>query len=320
MLEKGAVMSARGRHLGVVASIVGGLAFAPAPARADVTKDQCIAANGKGQELRRERKLSAAREQLHTCADASCPAMVRDDCVKRLDELERAQPSIVFDVKDTRGIDVIDVRVSVDGQVLADHLDGSALRIDPGVHVFTFEVTGQPAVTDKLLVREGEIGRHEPVVVTVAAGAAPPGPAQEEGPPSPPPESLSAPAESGSSSGRRSTQRVVGLVTGGVGVAGLAAGTVFGLMSGSAWSKAKDACGGSTTACMDVPSGQSHRSTAEGDATVSTVAFIAGGVLLATGAVLFLTAGHEKSAATAVVVAPSLGPRQAALVLAGAFQ
>ena len=321
-------MSVTGRRLGVVVSIVGGLALAPAPAWADVTKDQCITANGKGQELRRERKLSAAREQLHICADSSCPAMVRDDCVKRLDELERAQPSVVFDVKDPRGADVIDVRVSVDGQLLADHLDGSALRVDPGVHVFTFEVAGQPAVTDKLLVREGEVGRHEPVVVTLAASA-PAHPPVEAAPPSLPPESASLPADGSGSSpgGGRSTQRVLGLVTGGVGVVGVAAGAVFGLMSSSAWGKAKDACGGDTNACTNVPSGQSHRSTAEGDATASTIAFIAGGALLATGTVLFLTAGHEahheadeKRATTGIVVAPSLGPRQAALILAGAFQ
>jgi hypothetical protein len=290
---------------------------------ADVTKDQCVTANGQAQELRRERKLSAAREQLHTCADPSCPAMVRDDCVKRLDELERAQPSVVFDVKDTRGADVIDVRVSMEGQTLTEHLDGSAMRVDPGVHVFTFEVTGQPAVTEKLLVREGEVGRRESVVIPLPASApahtplasepAPPGMALERGSP--------AVESSGSvSGGGWSTQRIVGVVAGGVGVAGLAAGTVFGLMSGSAWSQAKDACGGSTAACTNVPGGQSHRSTAEGDATISTVGFIAGGVLLATGVVLFFTGAHEKGSAIGLAVSPAVGPQQAGVVFQGAFR
>jgi hypothetical protein len=287
-----------------------------------MTKRQCIDANTKAQELRREGKLSAAREQLRTCADASCPAMVRDDCVKRLDELERAQPSVVFDVKDTRGGDVIDVRVSVDGQVLADHLDGSPLRIDPGVHVFAFEVAGQPPVTERLLIREGEIGRHEPVVVAIGPSSSTPPPPSSEVPPA---SSLaspsSAPAESDGSSpaGGWGRQRVLGLVLGGAGVAGLAVGTTFGILGNSAWNRAKSACGGNTTACTNVPSGESYRSTAEGNATISTVGFIAGGVLLATGAVLFVTATHPKKSTTAFV-APSVGPRQAALVVTGAFQ
>ncbi len=98
--------------------------LAPTVARADMTKDQCIDANGKGQVLRRDGKLAAAREQLRSCADPSCPAMVRDDCNKRLDSLEAAQPSMVFDVKDAAGADVINVVVTVDGQKLTDHLDG----------------------------------------------------------------------------------------------------------------------------------------------------------------------------------------------------
>jgi hypothetical protein len=49
------------------------LAFASAPALADVTKDSCIEANGKAQDLRRTGKLSVARAQLRICADASLP-------------------------------------------------------------------------------------------------------------------------------------------------------------------------------------------------------------------------------------------------------
>jgi hypothetical protein len=231
--------------------------------------------------------------------------MVRDDCVKRLDELEKAQPSIVFDVKDPKGADIIDVRVSVDGQPLADHLDGAALKVDPGVHTFTFEVAGQLPVQNKMLVREGEAGRHEVVVVgsagsgpsptpasppaaRVAAQAAlaapppalppaaplPPGPPPPAVAPAPPPPAASS---SSPSPGGLGTQQFVGLVAGGGGVAGLAAGSIFGVMSGSAWSSAKNACGGNASVCTNVQSGQSFRSTAESDATLSTVGFIVGG-------------------------------------------
>lgn len=295
-----------------------GLALAaPGVAAADVTKAQCIEANTKSQELRRDGKLTEARELLRKCSEPACPRLVRDDCTKRMDELEKAQPSLIFDVKDARGGDVIDVRVSVDGRLLVDHLDGNPVKVDPGPHAFSFEAPGQPAVMDQVLVREGETGRHESVVIptlnkpAVAAGSTPgsnDATSPSAGPDTPPSKGLG-------------TQRLIGLVVGGVGVAGLAAGTIFWQLGTSAWNSAKQACGGNPSACTDVSSGTSYRSTATTDASVSTVAFIAGGALLAVGGVLFLTGAPRENKPTAsFVVAPSVGPRSAGLVLSGGFQ
>ncbi len=66
----------------------------------------------------------------------------------------------------------------------------------------------------------------------------------------------------------------------------------------------------------------SDQSSAKTDGAVSTVAFIAGGVLLATGAIVFFTGGHRDqgaSQAPAIAVAPAVGPGQAGLLLGGAF-
>jgi hypothetical protein len=299
-----------------------GLAFAFAPGRATaagITKEECIEANTKSQDLRSEGKLAEAGEQLRRCVNPACPRLVRNDCTRRLDDLEKAQPSLVFDVKDAKEGDVIDVHVSVDGQPLVDHLDGSPLKVDPGAHVFTFEVAGQPSVVDKMLIREGETGRHERVVFEnlnkppPAASAPSAGPAPASGDGS---DSSSAP----SPSSRGGTQRTVGLVVGGVGVAGLAAGTVFWLLGSSAWNNAKQACGGNPSACTDVASGNSYHNTATTDATVATVGFIAGGALVAAGAVLFLTGRHERSTAATVVVSPSVGPQWAGIALKGEFE
>jgi hypothetical protein len=216
------------------------------------------------------------------------------------------------------------VRVTVDGQFLVDHLDGAPLRVDPGAHVFTFEVAGRSPVTERLLVREGEVGRHESIVIAGAASAPlPMAGSQPTSRGSPPAAGASIAAGEGSGVSSRTglpVQKIIGLALGGVGVAGAAVGSAFGLMSGSAWRSAKNACGGDTTACTNVPGGLSYRSTAERDATISTVGFIAGGVLVATGAALFLTAGHEKHPATGWTVSPTVEPRQVALVLAGPFQ
>jgi hypothetical protein len=156
----------------------------PAFALADLTKAQCIDANTSGQHLRREGKLSEAREQLRSCTDALCPSIVRDDCTRRLDELEKAQPTIAFEVKDGSGADVTAVKVTMDGKPLTDKLDGTALPVDIGQHVFTFDVAGDKPVTVSrtLLLTEGEKGRRERIAVGGPPGSAlPPAPPMPSG-------------------------------------------------------------------------------------------------------------------------------------------
>jgi hypothetical protein len=289
---------------------------------ADTTKDQCVDANAKAQDLRRDGKLTAAGEQLRQCASPACPAMVRDDCSRRLDELERAQPSIVFDVKDGAGADVIAVKIRIDGQPLADHLDGKPLKVDPGAHTFSFEVAGQAAVTKQLLVNEGETGRQERIVL--GSGAAPMVAAPTSSVPPPPTEtstasSSSAPHETPASG--PGTQRALGLTLGGVGVVGVGLGVAFGLMASSAWSSAKSAClpGGPSMCSGNVSAANADHSAAVTDGTIATVGFIAGGLLVATGAILFFTGHHETSPAPSLALTPIVGPRQAGIGLSGGF-
>src|SRR5215469_5136429 len=108
------------------------LASLPASAEAEVTKDQCIDANASAQTLRKNGKFREAREQLHLCLDPHCPKLVSRDCATRLDELDLAQPTIVFDAKDRTGNDLGAVKVTVDGRPLVDKLDGTAVPVDPG--------------------------------------------------------------------------------------------------------------------------------------------------------------------------------------------
>jgi hypothetical protein len=187
--------------------------------RADVPTDRCIGGNAKAQWLRQAGKFDEAREQLKSCAQASCPGMVRDDCMQRLDELERAQPTIVFDVKDSAGNDVSAVAVTVDGRRLVDRLDGRAIGVDSGDHTFTFTVAGRSPVSRTLLLHEGEKGRREHVVVPASAQSSRPEvsaePATEDRHPSP--------------------WRAIGLATAGVGVVGLGVGVALGVVAVKKW-------------------------------------------------------------------------------------
>lgn len=113
----------------------------------------------------------------------------------------------------------------------------------------------------------------------------------------------------------------MGLVVGGVGVAGLVVGGVFGIVSKSTYDKAvTNDCHGTTNACS--PGGVSSGSTAHAQAAVSTVAFIAGGALAAAGLVLYFTAPHaaaDTKAAHTWAVTPAVGMNSAGLGLTGSW-
>jgi hypothetical protein len=59
-----------------------------------------------------------------------------------------------------RGPDVADVKVFVDGKLVAERLSGAALEIDPGEHRFRFESRLWPPVERTILVSEGVKGRE----------------------------------------------------------------------------------------------------------------------------------------------------------------
>jgi hypothetical protein len=303
-------LSTAGLVLAVASLAVSSRAFA------DATSDQCVDANSKAQLSRRSGKLQAAREELRSCAESRCPSMVRDDCAQRLDEVNRIQPTIVFDGKDGRGNDVIAAAVTVDGHPLADKLDGSPLNVDPGPHTFEFVVAGQPPVERSFVLKEGEKGRVEriafgpaPAPVPLPAVAAPPAP---ESPPPPAVES------SGHGLG---AAKVSGIVIAALGLGGIAAGAAYGLLAESAWSRSKSECGAADCPASTRPQAVSNRQTAVTDGTVSTVGFIAGGALFVGGITIALASPSPGAHApgAALRVAPTFGPGAAGLDLRGEF-
>jgi hypothetical protein len=271
----------RALRTGLAVAVLGGFALSVRPAWASdpPSISDCLMAAEGSLKLRAEHKLRLTRTQLAVCSSPSCPAEVRQECMHRIDEVNAASPTIVLAVKDRGGHDVSSVRVTVDGQFATDHIDGSAMPIDPGPHEFTFEASGAPPLTETVILHEGEKDRRETVTLALGAGPEPAAGGTSSG--AMPGDATAKPASNGK------TQRLAGIVVGAVGIAGLGLGGIFGVIASSSWSTAKKECptsaGCSTQAMND-------RSSAVTGATVSTVGFIAGGVLLAGGLTLFFTA------------------------------
>jgi hypothetical protein len=209
------------------------------------------------------------------------------------------------------------------GQTSELRLDGVAVRpalmnvmwpVDPGPHLIEGKIAGKPILAQRVHIAEGEHleivlqppGSPTPTLATATPSTALPDPMPDDAPPvqhaSVP---IDADREHASSSG--STRRTLGLVVGGVGVAGLGLGLVTGLMATGKHSDLATTC-------------PSNRCTQESqDAldsfhtlrTISDVGYVVGIAGLGAGAILFFTAPSDTRSTTAVV--PWIGPGSAGM-------
>jgi hypothetical protein len=239
-----------------------------APALATPTKSECVDANTRGQEHRIAKKLHTAREDFATCATASCPELVRNDCRERLAEVNRSMPSIVVVVPPAQG-----AFLTLDGASIP--LDQAPLDADPGEHELTLNVPGNAPVTHRITLAERERQHRDvfPALVSRAVRAEP---------------------DVQKPHGTTPPLRIAGIVTGAVALVGVGFGAAFGVAGFGAWNSAKTECSGST--CNLAPA-LADRSHALDFATASDVAFVVSGVLLAAGVTMFFL-GHATVSAS----------------------
>ncbi len=302
------------RALGCPLAVLVATGLAGSQARADDDPiAQCIAASDRGLDLRKQGKLIEARRVLLSCAATECGPDISSVCQKRLADINATVPSIVFSPKDAAGNDVTGVRVSVDGAPEAETIDGRAIVMDPGPHTFKFEAPGQPPIERSFVLVEGARDRQEHISMTPTAAAAPSTAAKAGAPPAP----------SDSSSSGRATQQAAGLWVGGLGVAAVAAGSVFGVIAKLKWSASRTDCETSSS-CANYSQAIGEHNAAVTDAAVSTATCIVGGAAVITGALLLLTLPHEAPASgitgARLQLTPSVGPGNVALSLDGVFR
>jgi hypothetical protein len=175
-----------------------------------------------------------------------------------------------------------EVNVTRDGVAVDSAVLGTAIPVDPGTHVISAAAPGKRSWSTTIKI--GEQADRVSVSVPILPdepNLASTAPLANE---LQPPPSAAAPANP---SNPGSAQRWLAIIAAGVGVAGIATGTVFGIQAASSWSDAKSNCnpypycGGA---------GQRLAKDAKNSGTISTIGFVAGGVGLAAGVLLWFTA------------------------------
>jgi hypothetical protein len=238
-------------------------------AAAPKKQQQCIAAAESGQQLRSTSKLIEARRAFGACTANTCPAVIRRDCGRWIDELDLATPTITVKLEDATGAEVAEGRVLMDGEPLPRASDGRATPIDPGVHRFAWLRDEGSSVEEQFIVREGE---HNRVLVLRV-------PPVTLGPP--PPVTREAPAPG-----------PLPWVVGGAGVALATAGVIFWGIGLNDRSTLSSTCA-SSHSCAQSDVESSHTKLVIGDVLIGV-----GLVAMVGAAYLFLRPGSERSATT----------------------
>ena len=129
-------------------------------ARADDNKTTCANAYVAAQTRRSEQRLVAARDQLRICARPECSTLMQGemvrDCTDWLAQVESSIPSVVITAGDGSGAVFTHLTVAIDGTVVATELEGQAIDVDPGLHVFSFQAPNLPRVQQVVAVLEGK--------------------------------------------------------------------------------------------------------------------------------------------------------------------
>jgi hypothetical protein len=229
---------------------------------------------------------------MRTPIDAHSPEQFRKakrDAEQELSALRPRIPKVTIVVTGP-GASAPNLGVALDGKTVKNAVLGVEMPIDPGDHVLTTGAGGErKEVTFSIAEAERKSVEIEALAPTDAAAPVAPPP-----PPAAPPPPAPAPAKPAST-----WQKPAAFVVGGIGVAGLAAGIVTGLMAGSRHATAEKECPNSV--CTEGSAGADALESFRSLRTVSTIGYVVGGVGLAGGAALFLLAPSQPSASASNV-------------------
>jgi len=264
----------RSRHALVGLCGLALFAFTPA-ARAD--DKECMTAASKGQEARDQSRLVEARSLFQKCAQSSCPAPIPKYCGEWLADLNKKMPTIVLRVEDQNGRDVTDATAMIDSQAVT--LDGRAVDVDPGKHHVRITRAGAKPFETDIVVAQSEKDR------VIVGKLAPDGPADTTKP---------APA---TPDGPRSGVPLASWIGWGVGAAGLASFSIFGLKARLDYDDYESTCGQRCTT--------SDRDSVQTSVTIADISLVIGLVGVAVGTYFYLTRPQANASTKNAALAPS---------------
>lgn len=100
--------------------------------------ESCSAAYERTQTEKLAGHYVAASAAALECSQLQCNAAIVQECVRFYSALEAETPTLVFSAHKAEGGDLVDVRVEMDGKVVAESITGRPFATDPGPHEFVF--------------------------------------------------------------------------------------------------------------------------------------------------------------------------------------
>lgn len=228
---------------------------------------------------------------------ADAPAAFVDAQHKAAEEQGALAPRVPSLTVQLEGGTAADVTVTLDGKTLPPAVIGLPGPVDPGEH--TLSAAGPTRAADSVTVSIGEGAKQ-----TVTLELKPVSGASAEALPSP---SKEAPRTN-------NVLRIGGWIGVGVGVVGLAGGTIFVIKNRADRNDANALC--TAMGCPESKRAEvtSFDNSANSDATLAWVSYGIGAAGLATGAVLWWLSGSRSAASQTARVSPWIGPRAAGVV------
>jgi len=196
-------------------------------------------------------------------------------------ELEQLRPQIPRLIVRIDGTDPSEVTLSIDGKPTPSSIIGKPRLINPGSH----QVEARVASLQKSASVDALLGKEVAVVLDLSPAAHRPSAGTQ-------------PATPDASTSAASTRRTLGWIGVGTGGVGIALGSVMGGLALSKRASLKSSGCTDTTCPVKKQSNVDRLNTVR---AVSTVGFIAGGVLASAGVVLLLTAPFSEHEVTAVM-------------------
>ncbi len=199
------------------------LALSPLSAASD--KGLCADAYEEAQRQRSAGKLLLSRAQLLTC-QSNCPEALVQDCNRWRAEVSALIPRLRVSAVDATGRATTAVRVTEAGRLLATRID-EPIDLDPGDHALTFELSGEKPVQRSVSVPPGRTV-HSLRISFVSAKAPVTSPRQDRPRRAEPKSEPGVPGPA--------------IVLGAVGLAGLAAGGILGVLGHTKRADLVDSC------------------------------------------------------------------------------